>query len=137
MSILKLDIVSAERSLFGGEVEYVLATGESGELGIFPGHTALLTKLKPGQIRIKEAQKDEEVFYISGGILEVQPDVVSVLADTAIRAEDLDEAAAKTAKEHAEKALANQDAGIEYSAAMAELAKAMAQLRAIELLHKR
>ena len=137
MTTLKLDIVSAEKSLFSGEVEYVLASGEGGELGLFPGHTALLTKLKPGQVRTKLKDGEEEVFYISGGLLEVQPDVISVLADTAVRAEDLDEAAAKSAKEHAEKALANKDATMEYSAAMVELAKAMAQLRAIEFLHKR
>lgn len=136
MKEIQLDIVSAEKSLFSSKVAYVLATGESGELGIFPGHTALLSKLKPGYIRTKQGDAGEQIFYVSGGILEVQPDVVTVLADTAERAEDLDEAVAIAAKEHAEKIIAKQADKKEYSAALIELANAVAQIRAIELLRE-
>ena len=112
-------------------------TGYVGELGIYPGHTALLTSLKPGQIRAVLEGGAEEVFYISGGMLEVQPDAVTVLADTAVRAGDLDEAAAQAVKDRAERTLVEQKSGIEYSRALTELAEAAAQLRAIELLRKR
>lgn len=134
---MQLEIVSAQAAIFTGTVEQVIVTGSMGELGIYPGHTALLTSLKPGQIQAVLEGGKEDVFYISGGMLEVQPDVVTVLADTALRATDLDEAAALLAKEEAEKKLEEQKAGIEYSAAMSELAEAAAQLRAISLLRKR
>lgn len=134
---MELDIVSAEASIFTGTVEFLTVTGSVGELGIHPGHTALLTLLKPGQIRAQLSGGREDVFYISGGMLEVQPTAVTVLADTAVRATDLDEAAARAAVEHAEKVLENQKAGIEYSRALKELAEAAAQLRAIQMLRKR
>jgi F-type H+-transporting ATPase subunit epsilon len=134
---MQLDIVSAEKSLFHGTVKFLAITGSVGELGIYPGHTALLTALKPGQVRAELAEGQEEVFYISGGMLEVQPDVATILADTAVRAADLDEAAAQAAVEHAEKALTERKAGIEYSTALLELAEATAQLRAIKDLRNR
>ncbi len=132
-----LDIVSAETQIFSGLVEMVVATGELGELGILPGHTPLLTTLKPGFIRIVKQGGAEEVFYISGGMLEVQPDIITVLADTALRAVDIDEKAALEAKQRAEKALEGKKAEFEYSAAMTELAEAVAQLRAIQQLRKK
>lgn len=131
---MELDIVSAEASIFTGKVQSIVVSGKDGELGIFPGHTALLTGLKPGQVFAVLDNGDEDVFYISGGMLEVQPDIVTILADTAVRASDLDEVAAIAAKERAEKALADQEAGIEYSTAMAELAEAAAQINAIKKL---
>ncbi len=134
---MELDIVSAEASIFTGVVTFLSVTGSAGELGIHPGHTALLTSLKPGQIKATTEAGDEEVFYISGGMLEVQPDAVTVLADTAVRAGDLDEAAAEASKERAEKILDEQQSGIEYSRAVSELAEAAAQLRAIQTLRKR
>lgn len=134
MKTLELDIVSAEASIFNGEVSFVAVTGSVGELGIYPGHAPLLTALKPGQIRATLKDGKEEVFYMSGGMLEVQPTVVSILADTALRADDLDEAAAQAAKLHAEKILQQKTAGMEYSRALAELAEAAAQLRAISML---
>lgn len=137
MKTMELDIVSAEASIFTGLVSFLEVTGKSGELGIYPGHTALLTALKPGQIRTILEDGQEEVFYISGGMLEVQPEAVTVLADTAVRAGDLDEAAAAAAKDRAEKVLEKQKSGVEYSRALTELAEAAAQLRAIEALRKR
>lgn len=134
---MQLDIVSAEKSLFHGDVKFLSITGSVGELGIYPGHTALLTALKPGQVRAELSEGHEEIFYISGGMLEVQPGVATILADTAVRATDLDEAAAQAAIEHAEKALTERKAGIEYSTALTELAEATAQLRAIQALRKR
>ncbi len=134
---MHLDIVSAESLLFSGKVEFVGATGNVGELGIFPGHTALLTPLKPGQINLILEGGREEYFYISGGMLEVQPETVTVLADTAVRAADLDEAAAEAAKAHAENSLQKQIIGIEYSKALSELANAVAQLRTIKALRTR
>lgn len=131
---MELDVVSAESSIFSGAVESLIVTGSIGELGIFPGHTPLLTSLKSGQIRAIVSAGKEDIFYMSGGMLEVQPDNVTILADTAIRATDLDEAAAIAAKERAEKVLEEQKAGIEYSAALTELAEAAAQLRAIQTL---
>ncbi len=132
-----LDIVSAESELFSGLAEMIVASGEVGELGIFPGHTPLLTSLKPGLIRVVKQGGVEEVIYISGGMLEVQPDLVTVLADTAIRAGDLDEAAALEAKEKAERALAERKSDFEYSAAVSELAEAVAQIRAIRQLRNK
>lgn len=134
MKTIELDIVSAEGSIFNGEVIFVEVTGSSGELGIHPGHAPLLTALKPGQIHAKLSNGKEEVFYMSGGMLEVQPNMVSVLADTALRADDLDEAAALIAKSHAEKILQQKTEGMEYSRALSELAEAAAQLRAISIL---
>ncbi len=134
---LRLDIVSAERAIFSGEVEMVFATGLLGELGIAPGHAPLLTELKPGNIRAQLSKDAEEIFYISGGMLEVQPFVVTVLADTAARAADIDEAAAVAAKERAEQAIANKSAEIDFARANIELAEAIAQIRAIQALKKR
>ncbi len=134
---MQLDIVSAEKSLFHGEVKFLSIIGSIGELGIHPGHTALLTTLRPGQVRAELSEGKEEIFYISGGMLEVQPDIVTILADTAVRASDLDEAAAQAAKIHAEKTLSEQKAGVEYSTALTELAEAAAQLRVIQMLRKK
>jgi F-type H+-transporting ATPase subunit epsilon len=133
---MQLEIVSAEQSLFSGRVQAIMATGTVGELGIYPGHSPLLTSLKPGQIRAILADGREDVFYMSGGMLEVQPDLVTVLADTALRAADLDEAAALAAKELAVKKLSEQKSGIEYSRALSELAEAAAQLKAIDVIRR-
>jgi F-type H+-transporting ATPase subunit epsilon len=133
---IHVDIVSTDKEIFSGPAEMVSATGELGELGILPRHSQLLTRLKPGQIRIKLPNGEEQIFYVSGGLLEVQPHVVTVLADTAERAKDLDEAAALAAKQHAEKLLADHRSDFEYARAEAELAQAIAQLRAIEKLRK-
>jgi len=134
---IQLDIVSAEGSIFHGEVRFIAVTGSVGELGIHPSHAPLLTSLKPGQIRAILKDGKEEVFYMSGVMLEVQPTTVSILADTALRADDLDEAAAMTAKSHAERILQDKTSGIEYSKALTELAEAAAQLRAIHLLREK
>lgn len=134
MKTIQLEIVSAEASIFSGEVRFVSVTGAAGELGIYPGHAPLLTSLKPGQIHAVLNDGSEEVFYMSGGMLEIQPTMISILADTAYRADDLDEAAATTAKQQAEKILEQTTTGLEYSKALAELAEAAAQLRAISLL---
>ena len=133
---IRCDIVSAEAEIFHGEVEMVVATGEMGELGIAPRHAPLITRLKPGYVRIKQAGGETQEFYISGGILEVQPQVVSVLADTAIRTGDLDEAKAKAAKDDAERILAGRGEAMEIAEAQAKLAEAMAQLQALERLRK-
>jgi F-type H+-transporting ATPase subunit epsilon len=131
------DVVSAEESIFSGQVEMAVFPGEAGELGVLPRHTPLLTRIKPGTIRLKMAnQSDFELVYVSGGMLEVQPDMITVLADTAIRANDLDEAKALEAKKRAEEALANRQAQMDYAQAEAELAQAIAQLRAIQRLRK-
>ena len=118
-----LDIVSAEKAIFSGLAELVVASGELGDLGIAPGHTPLLTNLKPGQIRVTKQGGVEEVFYVSGGMLEVQPNCVTVLADTAERADDLDEAAAIAAQEKAERMIADKSAKVDYTKAAAELAE--------------
>ncbi len=128
------DIVSAEESIFSGAVKMVFATGEMGELGIAPRHTPLLTRLKPGQVRVQLETDEEAFYYVSGGLIEVQPHMVTVLADTAIRANDLDEAAAQKAKEEAEKALADRATDVEVAEAQAKLAEAMAQIAALERL---
>ncbi len=133
---IRCDIVSAEAEIFHGEAKMVVATGEEGELGIMPRHAPLITKLKPGQVRVIAENGDEQFFYVSGGILEVQPQVVTVLTDTAIRAKDLDEAAAHRAKDAAERALANRTDAVEIAQAQAELAQALAQLQAIEHLRR-
>lgn len=131
------DIVSAEESLFSGLVEYVVAAGEEGDLGIWPHHAPLLTRLKPGPVRVKKQNGEEEVFYVSGGFLEVQQQLVTVLADTAERAQNMDEAAAEQAREQAREALEGQKSEMEYSRAAAQLAEALAQLRTIEQLKKK
>jgi len=134
---LHVDIVSAEESLFSGTAEVVIAPGERGEVGIYPRHTPLLTTLKPGSVRIKVPnQEDEVLVYVSGGILEVQPHVVTILSDTAIRGADLDEAKALEAMRAAEEAMKDKAASIDYAQAQAELAQAVAQLAAIKKLRK-
>lgn len=134
---LRLDVVSAEKQIFSGEVIMVFVTGAVGELGIAPGHSQLLTRLSPGEVRAILADKKEEIFYVSGGMLEVQPYVTSVLADTAVRADDLDEAAALEAKERAEKILAGKVSNIDFAKATTELAEVTAQIAAIRKLKKR
>ncbi len=136
MSTIRCDIVSAEQEIFHGNVSMVIATGEMGELGIAPRHAPLITRLKPGQVRLKLENGDEQFFYVSGGILEVQPQVVTVLADTAVRATDLDEASAIKAKEEAQRALANRTDAMEIADAQNQLAQAMAQLQALEHLRR-
>jgi F-type H+-transporting ATPase subunit epsilon len=137
MSTLHVDVVSAEESIFEGEAEFVVLPGESGELGIFPQHTPLITRIRPGAVRIKPVGKSEELVFVAGGILEVQPHRVTVLADTAIRGDDLDEAKAEEARKKAEEALANRSADVDYAKAQAELAEAMAQIQAIRKLRAR
>jgi F-type H+-transporting ATPase subunit epsilon len=134
---LHVDIVSAEAEIFSGTVTMVFAPAEMGEVGIAPRHAPLLTRLKPGEIRVQQADGSEQSFFVSGGMLEVQPHVVTVLADTAIRAHDLDEAAALQAKERAERMLADRHADIDYAKAQAELAQSIAQLRAIQKLRNK
>ena len=131
------DIVSAEEEIFSGRVTMVSATGTIGELGIMPGHAPLLTGIRPGPVKLTMDGGDEEVFFASGGYLEVQPGVVTVLADTALRAEDIDEAAAVEAQQNAERMLSEQTAEIEFSAAAAALAEAMARQRTLAELKKR
>ena len=132
---IHVDIVSAEREIFSGAVEAIFASAVMGELGIYPRHTPLLTRLKAGDVRVLVDGKEEQ-FYVSGGMLEVQPSVVTVLADTAMRAADVDEAAALEAKENAQRALDDSDAKIDIAEAQAKMAEAMAQLRSIERLRK-
>ncbi|GAA4650375.1 F0F1 ATP synthase subunit epsilon [Kistimonas scapharcae] len=131
------DIVSAEEEIFSGLVEMIVATGSEGDLGISPGHAPLLTALKPGPIRVLKQDGEEEVYYISGGFLEVQPSQVKVLADTAMRAGDMDEAAALEAQKQAEQALANQQGEFDYSRAATQLAEAAAQLRTLQAIRKK
>jgi F-type H+-transporting ATPase subunit epsilon len=135
---IHVDVVSAEEQIFAGEAEFVALPGEAGELGIYPMHTPLITRIKPGAVRIKVGgQAQEELVFVAGGILEVQPNAVTVLADTAIRGADLDEAKAAEAKKMAEEALANKDSKIDYARAQAELAEAIAQLAAIQKLRQK
>jgi F-type H+-transporting ATPase subunit epsilon len=135
MNTIRVDVVSAEESIFEGEAEFVALPGESGELGIYPQHIPLITRIKPGAVRIKLVGKAEEAFvFVAGGILEVQPGRVTVLADTAIRGQDLDEAKAEEARKKAEEALLNRSADIDYAKAQAELAEAIAQIQAIRKL---
>ncbi len=133
---IHVDIVSAEGAVHSGQAEMVYAPAVMGEVGIAPRHTPLVTRLKPGEVRLESSSGEMEYFYVSGGILEVQPHVVTILADTAARATDLDEAAAQEAKRRAEEALAGQQAEFEYAKAQAELAEAVAQLQAIEKIRK-
>ena len=134
---LHVDIVSAEKSIFSGTAEMVFAPAVMGEIGILPRHAPLITRLRPGEVRVKLPGGEEEFFYVSGGILEIQPQVVTVLADTAARAHDIDEAAAQDAKQRAEEALKDQKSEINYARAQVELAEAMAQLNALKRLKKK
>lgn len=131
------DIVSAEESIFSGLVELVVAAGELGDLGIAPGHAPLMTKLKPGPVRVIKQGGEEEVFYVSGGYLEAQPNIVTILSDTAQRADDIDEAAAIEAQKEAEREFANQSSEMDYSRAASLLAEASARLRTIQQLRKK
>ncbi|MEX3956187.1 ATP synthase F1 subcomplex epsilon subunit [Trinickia symbiotica] len=136
MATIKVDVVSAEEQIFSGQAKFVALPGEAGELGILPGHTPLITRIRPGAVRIEAENGDEEFVFVAGGILEVQPGAVTVLADTAIRGKDLDEAKADQARKRAEEALQNSGSNLEYATAQAELAYAVAQLAAIQRLRK-
>ncbi len=133
---IQVDIVSAEAEIFSGRGTMVFAPAEMGEVGIAPRHAPLLARLKPGEVRVQMEDGQEEQFYVSGGILEIQPHVVTVLSDTGLRAKDLDEAAALAAKQRAEAALTDRKAGVDYAKELAELANAMAQLQAIRRIRK-
>lgn len=133
-----VDVVSAEESIFSGLAEFVVLPGEAGELGILPGHMPLMTRIKPGAVRLKIPNQDrEELIFVAGGVLEVQPGLVTVLADTAIRGKDLDEAKATDAKKKAEEAMANKSADMDFARAQAELAEAVAQLAVIQKLRRK
>ncbi|HCE09982.1 MAG TPA: F0F1 ATP synthase subunit epsilon [Oxalobacteraceae bacterium] len=135
---IHVDVVSAEALIFSGEAEFVALPGEAGELGIYPRHTPLITRIKPGAVRIKVVgQAEDEFVFVAGGILEVQPGSVTVLADTAIRGKDLDEAKATEAKKLAEESLTNKESKIDYAKAQAELSVAIAQLAAIQRLRRK
>jgi F-type H+-transporting ATPase subunit epsilon len=134
---IHVDIVSAEREIFSGLAEMVFAPAELGEVGISPRHAPLITKLNPGEVRVKVSDNESYPFYISGGLLEVQPHLVTILADTAIRAKDIDEAAALDAKVKAEEALADKSGKIDYATAQSQLAQAVMQLRTLDRLRKR
>ena len=137
MATIKVDVVSAEGEIFSGQARFVALPGEAGELGILPGHTPLITRIRPGAVRIQPESGEEEFVFVAGGILDVQPTGVTVLADTAIRGKDLDEAKAEEARRHAEEMLSNNTSELEYAAAQAELAAAVAQLTAIQQLRRR
>ncbi|AZP12109.1 MULTISPECIES: F0F1 ATP synthase subunit epsilon [Undibacterium] len=135
---IHVNVVSAEELIFSGEAEFVALPGEAGELGIYPKHTPLITRIKPGAVRIKvPGQAEDEFVFVAGGLLEVQPDTVTVLADTAIRGKDLDEAKAADAKKLAEESLVNRESKFDYAKAQAELSIAVAQLAAIQRLRKK
>ena len=135
---IHIDVVSAEESIFSGEAEFAVLPGEEGELGIYPKHAPLITRIKPGSVRIKvPGQAEEELVFVAGGVLEVQPDVITVLADTAIRGHDLDEAKALEAQQRARESMQHRTSQLEYAKALAELAEAAAQLAAIRKLRKR
>ena len=134
---IHLDVVSAEESIYSGEAEFVAAPAKMGEIGIYPRHTPMITPIKAGALRIKLSdQSEEQLIFVSGGLLEVQPGVITVLADTAIRGADLDQAKAEEARRAAEEAMKNQDSAVDYARAQAELSEALAQLQAIERLRK-
>ncbi|WVN41786.1 F0F1 ATP synthase subunit epsilon [beta proteobacterium MWH-UniP1] len=133
----QVDVVSAEENIYSGEASFVALPGESGELGILPGHTPLISRIRAGAVRIQNDGKEEELVFVAGGILEVQPRAVTVLADTAIRGKDLDEAKAMEAKRLAEEALAKKAADVDYAKAQAELMEAIAQLRAIQKIRRK
>ncbi|GAB3487054.1 F0F1 ATP synthase subunit epsilon [Marinomonas epiphytica] len=134
---VKCDIVSAEQEIFSSNVQSIVAPGSHGDLGIMPGHAALLTTLEPGPVRVVKEDGEEEFIFVSGGFLEVQPHRVTVLADTAIRANDLDEESALKAKEYAKEQLANQNTDIDYSRAKTDLAEAVARIRTIQQLQNK
>jgi len=134
---IHVDIVSAEEQVYSGLAEMLFAPAEMGEVGIAPRHTPLITRLKPGEIRVQTSAKETQLFYVSGGILEVQPHLVTVLADTAIRAHDIDEAAVLRAKAEAEEMLKDKSGKVDYAVAEAELAQAIQQLRTLDRLRKR
>jgi len=136
MATIQVDVVSAEERIFSGQAQFVALPGEEGELGILPGHIPLLTRIRPGAVRIELEGGAEEFIFVAGGILEVQPGVVTVLADTAIRGQDLDQAKAEQARRAAEEALQNTGSNVEYATAQAELAYAAAQLAAIQRLRR-
>lgn len=136
-STVHVDIVSAEREIYSGQAEMVFAPAELGEVGITPRHAPFITRLKPGEVRVKVSETESYPFYVSGGMLEVQPHLVTVLADTAIRAKDIDEAAAIEAKIRAEEALSDKSGKIDYATAQAQLAEAIMQLRTLDRLRKR
>lgn len=134
---IHVDVVSAEQSIYSGLAEFVAAPAGSGEVGIYPRHAPFISRMKPGTVRVKVPdQEEEELFFVSGGILEVQPQVITVLADTALRGKDLDEAKALEAKRMAEEALSDRSAAMDYAKAEAELAEAVAQIRAIDQIRK-
>jgi F-type H+-transporting ATPase subunit epsilon len=134
---VQCNIVSAEREIFAGLVEMVIVTGSLGDLGIAYGHAPLLTGVKPGPVRVIKQNGDEEVFYVSGGFLEVQPYQITVMADTALRAGDMDEAKALEAQQHAQTQLANQSSEIDFQRAAIQLAEASAQLRTLQAIRKK
>lgn len=136
-TVFHLDIVSAEESIYSGPAEFIVAPAQMGEVGIYPQHTPMLTRIKSGVVRVKAPLKEDEEIYVSGGMLEVQPDVVTILADTAVRGKDLDEAKALEAKQKAEEAMKSKSSEMEYARAQAELIEATAQLAAIQQLRKR
>ncbi|MFT5139070.1 MAG: F-type H+-transporting ATPase subunit epsilon [Rhodothermales bacterium] len=136
MKTFQCDIVSAQNEIWSGQATQVFATGVSGELGIYPRHTPLITQLKPGPVRVVDEAGEEQFFYVGGGIIEVQPHIVTVLADTAMRGEDIDAAAAQQAKEEAEREVADRTGEMEVAQAQAKLADAIAQLQAIERLRR-
>ena len=135
-STLHVDIVSAEHEIYSGDAEMVFAPLTTGEVGVLPGHTPLLGRMKAGEVRVR-SDNEEHHFYVSGGLLEIQPHIVTILADTALRARDLDEAAALQAVQSAERTLKDQQAGIDYAKVQAELAEAMARLRVIRRFRER
>ncbi len=137
MALIHVDVVSAEESIFSGEAKFVALPGEAGELGIYPRHTPLITRIRPGAVRIQRADGGEEFVFVAGGILEVQPDTVTVLADTAIRGKDLDEAKATDAKKLAEEAMKNAKTDIDFAAAQGEFAAMAAQIAALRRLRKK
>ena len=137
VSTLHVDVVSAEKEVFSGEAHFVALPGESGELGILPGHTPLITRIKPGAVRIQLSDASEELVFVAGGILEVQPNHVTVLADTAIRGEDLDEARALEAKARAEKVLSENKSDIDYARSQSEFQVAVAQIAALHKMLKK
>jgi F-type H+-transporting ATPase subunit epsilon len=137
MATMQVEIVSAEEDIFSGEAELVIAPAEMGDVGVMPQHTPLITRLRPGEVRLQTQGEEERFYFVSGGILEVLPHVVTVLADTAIRAKDLDEAQAREAKQRAEEALADKQSDMDYATAQARLVEAAAQLRMLEDIRRR
>lgn len=137
MATLQCNVVSAKETIYSGEISMLIATGVEGEVGILPGHIPFITLLKPGTMQIKTSNGNDEMVYISGGVLEVQPHLVTVLADTAVRAHDLDEAKILEARRHAEQNLQNQKADIDTSAALAALAESLAQLQTLQKFKNR